>query len=88
MKIEALHIEDPGLLRDIEALAERRGVPAEQAVAEAVRDTLGQVPASPPRSPEERRRAVDEILAHIRALPKVGELLTDADLYDEDGLPR
>ncbi len=87
MKIEALHIEDPNLLRDIEALAERTGVPAEQAVADAVRAKLGPKDV-PPLTREERRLRVDATLARIRALPKVGELLTDAELYDEDGLPK
>lgn len=31
---------------------------------------------------------VNEIVAHFQALPVVGPLLTDDDLYDEDGLPK
>lgn len=88
MKIETLHIDDPSLLRDIEALAERTGMPAEQAVAQAVRDKLGEAGQVQTLSKDERRRRVEATLERIRALPTVGELLTDADLYDADGLPR
>ena len=37
-----------------------------------------------------RRRlaAVNEAVARFNALPTVGPLLTDDDLYDEDGLPK
>jgi hypothetical protein len=30
----------------------------------------------------------EEIIAHFQSLPIVGPLLTDDDLYDEDGLPK
>jgi len=30
----------------------------------------------------------EEIIAHFQSLPVVGPLLTDDDLYDEDGLPK
>ncbi len=36
----------------------------------------------------ERRRGVEEIVAHFNSLPIVGPLLTDDDIYDEDGLPK
>ena len=36
---------------------------------------------------DERDRRIDEIMARVRALPRTGEDLTDADLYDEDGFP-
>ena len=82
-------INDPAVVRDIERLAQRTGKPAEDAVAEAVRARLGGEPAQ--RTPEEieqTRRKIEALLAEIDALPHDGEPLTDADLYDEDGLPR
>lgn len=88
MKIETLHIDDPNLLRDIEALAERTGVPVEQAVAEAIRDKLGEAGGRSRLTLEERRRRISETLERIDKLPKSGRLLTDGDLYDENGLPR
>lgn len=35
-----------------------------------------------------RMRQVEEVQRQIAALPRIGVLLTDADLYDADGLPR
>lgn len=32
--------------------------------------------------------AVEEIVSHFNSLPIFGPLLTDDDLYDEDGLPK
>lgn len=82
-------IKDPDVVRDIQRLAEQRGKPAADAVAEAVRAQLSGEPAQ--RTPEEiaeRRQRIEAILAEIDALPHDGEPLTDADLYDDDGLPR
>jgi len=36
----------------------------------------------------ERQRQIDELLEHFRSLPRTEEMLTDDDLYDDDGLPR
>lgn len=88
MKIEAIHIEDQALLRDIETLAARKGVPAEQAVADAVRDKLEETRPAQTLSRDERRRLLRETLARIDRLPHTGPMLTDEDLYDEDGMPR
>ncbi|WP_298744208.1 type II toxin-antitoxin system VapB family antitoxin [uncultured Brevundimonas sp.] len=37
---------------------------------------------------ERKMAQVREIVAHFQSLPIVGPLLTDDDLYDEDGLPK
>lgn len=80
-------IRDPDVVRDIERLAERKGKPAQQVVAEAVRAELGS-DAAANADRAKRDAELKEILARIDALPHDGEPLTDADLYDEDGLPR
>ena len=36
---------------------------------------------------EQRGQLLTAVLAEIDALPKIGELLTDDDFYDSDGLP-
>jgi len=80
-------INDPEVVRDIERLAQRKGKPAEDVIAEAVRAELGGNPQTP--SDRAKRDAdLKAILARIDALPHSGERLTDADLYNEDGLPR
>lgn len=81
-------INDPEVVRDIERLAEQRGKPAEDVVADAVRAQLGNKTERTPEEIAERQRKVEAILAEIDALPHLGEPLTDEDLYDEDGLPR
>jgi|CXWL01.1.fsa_nt_gi hypothetical protein len=80
-------IENPDIVRDIERLAARTGKPAVEAVAEAVRARLSGAPSSRPTRADKNAELRD-ILARIDALPRLGEPLTDADLYDEDGLPR
>jgi len=80
-------IDNPDLVHKINTLAERDGKPAAEIVAEAVEEKLIK-----DRGPRHRTLQQDaelaEILARIDALPKLGEPLTDADIYDEDGLPR
>lgn len=82
-------IENPDVVRDIQRLAERTGKPAAEAVAEAVRARLGGEAGEPSEAEiAERRRRVAEALAAWDALPHDGEPLTDADLYDDEGMPR
>lgn len=80
-------IRDPNVVRDIERLAQRTGKPAEDAVADAVRAQLGGEARSEAEIAK-RNAELADILARIDALPHDGMPLTDADLYDEDGLPR
>lgn len=79
-------IRNPDVVRDIQKLAERTGKPADEAVADAVRAQLGE--AGPQTKLAEKRARVAEALAAWDALPHDGTPLTDADLYDQDGLPR
>lgn len=82
-------IENPDIVRDIERLAARTGKPAVDAVADAVRAQLGPVRSErTPAEIAERRAKVAAALAEWDALPHAGKPLTDADLYDEDGMPR
>ena len=83
---DTIEIKRPDVVRDIRELAERTGKPEVEAVADAVRARLahGRTDA---RTPEQDAE-LSAILARIDALPRVGEPLTDADLYDDRGLPR
>lgn len=62
------------VVADIRRLADLTGLPLTEAVAKAVRAQLT----------VERMRG----LAEIRRLPVIGPLLTDDDLYDQEGLPQ
>lgn len=78
---DTIIIEDPELVREIKRQAERTGKRAEDVVADAVRAQHAE-----PASQEDAE--LEALLAEIDALPRLGPALTDADLYDEDGLPR
>jgi hypothetical protein len=86
--IAPIQIRNPEVVRDIRLLAELMHQPITDVVAEAVRAKLAEAQRAREAVIAERRRRVAEVRAEIAALPIVGELLTDDDLYDEDGLPR
>lgn len=81
-----IQIRKPEVVRQIRRLADLRRQPITDAVAAVVSEALERDERN--LSLEERRRRVDEAIARYRALPKTGEMLTDEDLYDEDGFPR
>jgi hypothetical protein len=83
-----IQIRNPDVTRAIRALAEQKGQPITDVVAEAVNTELQRLEAG--REAEVRRRLalIEDAVARFNALPAVGPLLTDDDLYDEDGFPR
>ncbi len=82
-----IQIKNEDVVRDIRELATLKGTAITEAVATAVRGELLKARrAATPAA--QRERKIDEILARVRALPRTGRTLTDADIYDEDGLPR
>jgi hypothetical protein len=83
-----IQIRNPDVVRDIRKLAERTGQLLTEAVAEAVRARLAEVEGKDAVSIAERRMRIAGAAAAFRALPHDGTPLTDADIYDEDGLPR
>ena len=81
-----VQIRRDDVVRDIRELATLTAKPITEAVALAVRAELRRARAQD--GLEARRQAVAAIVKQFRELPVVGPDLTDADLYDEDGLPR
>ncbi|HYD44128.1 MAG TPA: type II toxin-antitoxin system VapB family antitoxin [Phenylobacterium sp.] len=81
-----IQIRKPEAVRKIRRLSALIEKPFTEAVEAAVTEALERVEHQ--RSSEERGRLIDEALARYRALPKTGPMLTDEDLYDEDGFPR
>jgi hypothetical protein len=81
-----IQIRKDDVARDIRELAALRGVGITDVVGQAVRAELEKERRR--GSPEDRERAIDRILAQVRALPRTGRTLTDDDLYDEYGLPK
>ncbi len=81
-----IQIRKEAVVRDIRELANLTGRPITEAVAAAVRSELERTRRL--SGIEERRRAVDDIVKRFNELPRVGPILTDDDLYDEDGMPK
>jgi len=83
-----IQIKKPDVVRDIRLLAELLHQPITEVVAEAVRAKLGEAQRAREADIAERLRQVAEIHKRVAALPVIGPLLTDEDLYDEHGLPK
>jgi hypothetical protein len=83
-KIETIEI-DAEVVDHVRELARQRGGTLSDAIDAAVREMLA---AKSETSPDIDLDAVGEIIRRFRDLPKIGPMLTDADLYDVDGLPR
>jgi len=83
-----IQIRNPEVTRAIRALAERKGQPITEVVAEAVNAELGRLERQDEDDIARRIARAEEIVARFNALPKAGPPLTDEDLYDEDGFPK
>jgi len=73
---------------DIRALSEMMQVSMTEAVEAAVQEKLA---AETKKRMDERQakwREAERIVMEFQKLPIVGPLLTDADMYDEDGMPK
>ncbi|HEX5775838.1 MAG TPA: type II toxin-antitoxin system VapB family antitoxin [Caulobacteraceae bacterium] len=83
-----IQIRNDEVVREIRELADLTHKPITEAVSTAVKAELARVRRRSEKEKAEQRAAVREIVERFKALPKVGPMLTDEDLYDEDGLPR
>jgi len=69
-------------------LAALEGKSITDLVDEMVRERDERMTATRDADTADRRRGVEEAVRRFNALPIIGPLLTDDDLYDEDGLPK
>jgi hypothetical protein len=83
-----IQIRKPRVTGAIRELAARRGVGITDAVADAVDDALRRLDRLDEAEVQRRLAEVRRIVEEFNALPVVGPLLTDDDLYDEDGFPK
>jgi hypothetical protein len=81
-----IQIRKEDVVRDIRELATLTHRPITEVVAVAVRAELERERRR--ATPDARRQEIDRIVAEYAALPKTGRMLTDDDLYDENGLPK
>lgn len=91
-KFETIEIESQ-VVEHVRELARQRGASLSEAIDAAVLETLGRDRARDAGVKDEqdkaaRRAAALATLKSYWALPHAGSILTDADLYDEHGLPR
>lgn len=77
-----LNIKDPEVYELASELARRRSTSMTGAVREALTEAL----EGTGLTPEEKVRRMKEVAERVAAIP--GPYLTDADLYDESGLPK
>jgi len=83
-----IQIRREDVVRDLRELAALRGQPITDTVAEITRAEL--IRQRRRENVEDRDKAVADTVARFQAAVRAhgGRLLTDDDLYDEDGLPR
>jgi antitoxin VapB len=80
--VATLNIKDPEVYRLARELADRRQTSMTAAIRAALNEALASAAA-------DREGLADRLLEiGRRAAAKPGPWLTEADLYDEDGLPR
>ncbi|MCU1326055.1 MAG: hypothetical protein JWN34_1425 [Bryobacterales bacterium] len=83
-----IQIRNDDVVRDIRLLAELTGKSITEVVADSVRARLAEAQANKRGEMARKLAGIREIQRRVAALPNVGPLLTDDDLYDEHGLPK
>ena len=79
-----VQIRKPEITERLRRIAAREGKSITDLVDELTLERDQQIEAEV----ERRRSAVKALLNEVDALPRIGPLLTDDDLYDEDGLSK
>ncbi len=83
-----IQIRREDVTSQIRQLSEVTQLSVTDAVALAVRGELERQKQKKQIEKEEKWKQIDELLLELWSLPRIGPLLTDDDLYDEDGLPK
>jgi hypothetical protein len=83
-----IQIRNPDVIRAIRQLAAEKRLPITEVVGEAVNAELSRIGTSRKAEVQRRLAAIADAVERFNALPVVGPMLTDEDLYDEDGLPK
>lgn len=79
-----VQIRREDVVEDIRRLSQATGKPITEAVGSAVKSALAEID----EARAGRMARIMDIVAEFKALPIVGPILTDEDLYDDDGLPK
>lgn len=83
-----VQIRKPDVAERLRNMALREGLSITELVDQMAREREAR-PEQARRAEIERKiAALNEIVREFNALPVLGPLLTDDDIYDEDGLPK
>ncbi|MCX6610452.1 MAG: type II toxin-antitoxin system VapB family antitoxin [Acidobacteria bacterium] len=83
-----IQIRREDVTSQIRELSELMKVSVTDAVALAVRAELVRQQDQKKSEKAERMKRADALLQKLWSLPQIGPMITDEDLYDEDGLPK
>ena len=83
-----VQIRKPEVTESLRELARLEGKSITDLVDEMVRERDERLVASREAAIQAKIAAVEEIVREFNALPILGPLLTDDDIYDENGLPK
>jgi hypothetical protein len=83
-----IQIRNPDVIRAIRQLAAKKRQPITEVIGDAVNAELSRIETGREAEIQRRVAAVRDIARRFNKLPVVGPMLTDDDLYDEDGLPK
>ncbi|KQZ31464.1 hypothetical protein ASD47_16655 [Caulobacter sp. Root1472] len=83
-----IQIRNAEVVENIRELARLRGAGLTETVEAAVRETLERERALKADDLGARQAKAMDLLQEIWARPRTGAVLTDADLYDEEGFPK
>lgn len=83
-----VQIRKPEVTERLRELARLEGKSITDLVEDMVRERDERLVARREAEIEAKLAAVEEIVAHFNSLPIIGPLLSDDDIYDEDGLPK
>ncbi|MDK2748319.1 MAG: type II toxin-antitoxin system VapB family antitoxin [Brevundimonas sp.] len=83
-----VQIRKPEVAERLRTLARREGRSITDLVDEMAREREERTDKARQAEIDQKIAAVNEIVREFNALPILGPLLTDDDIYDEDGLPK
>ncbi|WP_295706824.1 type II toxin-antitoxin system VapB family antitoxin [uncultured Brevundimonas sp.] len=83
-----VQIRKPDVAERLRNMALREGLSITELVDQMAREREARPDEARRAEIERKIAAVNEIVREFNALPVLGPLLTDDDIYDEDGLPK
>ena len=83
-----VQIRKPDVAERLRNMALREGLSITELVDQMAREREARPDEARRAEIERKIAAVTEIVREFNALPVLGPLLTDDDIYDEDGLPK